>query len=83
MKSSTFWCGTAAMLGVMIAFAGSVSAGGGAIETFKTEPPPGSIRGNVNAFYVDDGTCGPGKIKLVTPGNQSKGIHRSRTCVTK
>jgi hypothetical protein len=68
-------------LGVMLSVVGPARAGGGAIETLKTEPPAGTARGN--AFYVDDGTCSPGKIKLVTPGDRSKGFPRTRTCVKK
>jgi len=76
------WRAVAAISAVALSATGPVHAGRGAIETFKVEPPAGSVRRG-NAFYVDDGTCGPGKIKLVTPGSRSKGVHRTRTCVNK
>jgi hypothetical protein len=31
--------------------------------------------------FVDDGTCGKGKVKRVLGGNGSKGIPRKTTCV--
>ena len=80
MKKSALCYAAATTSVVMIAFAGPVQARS-AIETFKTEPPAGTVR--TNAFYVDDGTCGPGKIKLVTAGDQTRGVPRTRTCVSK
>jgi hypothetical protein len=34
----------------------------------KQEPPPGALKAG-EVMLVDDGTCGPGKIKQVTGGN--------------
>jgi hypothetical protein len=51
----------------------------------KQEPMEGQLRTGATVL-VDDGTCGQGKIKLITAtggnGNEIKGLPpRSRTCV--
>lgn len=51
----------------------------------KTEPMEGQLRTGATVL-VDDGSCGQGKIKLITAtggnGNELKGLPpRSRTCV--
>ena len=51
----------------------------------KQEPMEGQLRTGATVL-VDDGTCGAGKIKLITAtggnGNEIKGLPpRSRTCV--
>ena len=53
----------------------------------KQEPMEGTLRTGATV-YVDDGTCGPGKIKLITStggnGNELKGLPpRTRTCVSR
>lgn len=53
----------------------------------KQEPMEGQLRTGATVF-VDDGTCGPGKIKLIAAtggnGNELKGLpSRSRTCVAR
>lgn len=51
----------------------------------KQEPMEGQLRTGATVL-VDDGTCGQGKIKLITAtggnGNELKGLPpRSRTCI--
>jgi hypothetical protein len=51
----------------------------------KQEPMEGQLRTGATVL-VDDGTCGPGKIKLITStggnGNEIKGLPpRTRECV--
>ena len=51
----------------------------------KQEPMEGQLRTGATVL-VDDGTCGPGKIKLITAtggnGNEIQGLPpRSRTCI--
>jgi hypothetical protein len=51
----------------------------------KMEPMEGQLRTGA-AVLVDDGTCGKGKIKLITAtggnGNEIKGLPpRTRTCI--
>jgi hypothetical protein len=53
----------------------------------KKEPMEGQLRTGATVL-VDDGTCGQGKIKLITAtggnGNEIKGLPpRSRTCVSR
>ena len=55
-----------------------------AVEVLKREPPFGAPPGD--KFLVDDGTCGPGKIKEVTIGDWSTGNHednRKRKCIAR
>jgi hypothetical protein len=55
-----------------------------------SEPAPGQISPG-QTVLVDDGTCGPGKIKKVTGGSdfnpttgqRIKGSSRKRACITK
>ena len=53
----------------------------------KKEPMEGQLRTGATVL-VDDGTCGPGKIKLITAtggnGNEIKGLPpRTTTCVSR
>lgn len=57
----------------------------------KSEPPPGTLPAG-KSVLVDDGTCGPGKIKKITGGSDTSlktgqriagGGGRQRTCVKK
>ena len=41
-------------------------------QVLKSEPPEGSLKSGVTVL-VDDGTCGKGKIKQVTGGNNRNG----------
>jgi hypothetical protein len=70
-----------------IAFAVALAVGGtcSAQVIVKTEPMEGQLRTGVTVL-VDDGTCGRGKIKLITAtgGNEMNGRPpRSRTCVSR
>jgi hypothetical protein len=55
-----------------------------------SEPAPGTLPAG-QSVLVDDGTCGPGKIKKVTGGSDinkatgksQKGSARKRTCIKK
>jgi len=55
-----------------------------------SEPAPGTLPAG-QSVLVDDGTCGPGKIKKVTGGSDvdlvtgkpRKGSARKRTCIKK
>ncbi|WP_368736595.1 DUF6719 family protein [Bradyrhizobium campsiandrae] len=55
-----------------------------------SEPAPGTLPSG-QSVLVDDGTCGPGKIKKVTGGSdvnmatgeRQKGSGRKRTCIKK
>jgi len=53
----------------------------------KREPPLGALKEGQRVL-VDDGSCGPGKIKLVVGGNHvkvggTKDIVRQRSCITR
>jgi hypothetical protein len=57
----------------------------------SSEPPPGALPAG-QSVLVDDGTCGPGKIKKVTGGSDTwigtgqhikGGSARKRTCIKK
>jgi len=52
----------------------------GALNLLKAEPGKGMLKEGAVVF-VDDGTCGKGKVKRVLGGNGSKGIPRKTTCV--
>ena len=56
------------------------AAHAGAVEILKTEPGKGKLKDGA-IVYVDDGTCGKGKVKRVLGGNQPKGIGRTTTCI--
>ncbi|CAM5765078.1 hypothetical protein LMIY3S_01363 [Labrys miyagiensis] len=49
-------------------------------QILKQEPPKGTLRAGATAL-VDDGTCGPGKIKKITGG--SPGTPRKKECIAK
>jgi hypothetical protein len=56
-----------------------------AAQILKTEPPMGALREG-QVVLVDDGTCGPGKIKKVVGGNHREAggfsnIKRQRVCI--
>lgn len=56
-------------------------------RVLKQEPPLGKLRENERVL-VDDGTCGPGRIKEVIGGNHvkvggTKRIERQRHCIAK
>jgi hypothetical protein len=70
-----------------LALAVALAASGicGAQVVVKMEPMEGQLRTGATVL-VDDGTCGKGKIKLITAtggnGNEIKGLPpRTRTCV--
>ena len=72
-----------------IALAVALAAGGicSAQMVVKKEPMEGQLRTGATVL-VDDGTCGPGKIKLITAtggnGNEIKGLPpRTTTCVSR
>jgi hypothetical protein len=70
------------MLGVLLA-AGVCRAQ----VVVKQEPMEGTLRTGATVL-VDDGTCGAGKIKLISStggnGNELKGLPpRTRTCVSR
>lgn len=52
--------------------------------TMNSEPPPGML-GPGQVILVDDGTCGAGRIKQVTGGNnRGEGTTpRTRKCIKK
>jgi uncharacterized protein DUF6719 len=63
----------------------AASGQGAAQVIVKQEPMEGQLRTGATVF-VDDGTCGKGKIKLITAtggnGNERAGLPpRTRTCV--
>lgn len=54
-------------------------------QVVKREPPLGKLREG-ETVLVDDGSCGPGKIKQVIGGNHikvggNKQIERTRRCI--
>jgi hypothetical protein len=53
-------------------------------EVLKQEPPPGTLPAGQKVL-VDDGTCGPGKIKEVTGGNNNRmnPMVRTSRCIAK
>ena len=72
-----------------IALAAVLAAGGICIAqvVVKQEPMEGQLRTGATVL-VDDGSCGKGKIKLITAtggnGNELQGLPpRSRTCVAR
>jgi hypothetical protein len=57
----------------------------GNAEVLRSEPPAGTLLPGV-VVLVDDGTCGEGKIKQVTGGNDMNGrtgSGRRRKCITR
>jgi hypothetical protein len=74
--------GRLAAASLIVVFTSSVS---GAQVIIKQEPMEGTLRTGATVL-VDDGTCGAGKIKLITStggnGNELKGLPpRTRTCI--
>jgi len=72
----------AGSVALIVVFAASVCS---AQVVVKQEPMEGTLRTGATVL-VDDGTCGAGKIKLITStggnGNELKGLPpRTRTCV--
>jgi len=70
-----------------MALAVVVAAGGICRAQVMAKQEPGQLMTGATVF-VDDGTCGKGKIKLVAAtggnGNELKGLpQRSRTCVSR
>jgi hypothetical protein len=64
---------------------------GTAYAQLTSEPAPGTLPAG-QSVLVDDGTCGPGKIKKVTGGSDTNmttgdrikgGSGRKRTCIKK
>jgi hypothetical protein len=56
-------------------------------QVVKREPPMGALREGQRVL-VDDGSCGPGQIKLVIGGNHvkvggTKNIVRERQCISR
>jgi hypothetical protein len=53
-------------------------------EVLKQEPPAGSVPLGQKVL-VDDGTCGPGKIKEITGGSNDRmnPIRRGSRCIAK
>jgi len=49
-------------------------------QLLKAEPPIGQLPTGAKAL-IDDGTCGPGKVKQVVGGNVAAGQGRIRSCV--
>ena len=76
----------ALVVGPMVLIAAlTVSGICGAQVVVKTEPMEGQLRTGATVL-VDDGTCGQGKIKLISStggnGNEIAGLPpRTRTCV--
>jgi hypothetical protein len=67
--------------------AASVFAGPSLAQVLKREPPMGKLQERQRVL-VDDGSCGPGKIKEVVGGNHvkvggTKQIERIRRCIPK
>ena len=74
--------GRLAAASLIVVLTSSIS---GAQVIIKQEPMEGTLRTGA-AVLVDDGTCGAGKIKLITStggnGNELKGLPpRTRTCI--
>jgi hypothetical protein len=65
-------------------------ASGAAQAQLTSEPAPGTLPAG-QSVLVDDGTCGPGKIKKVTGGSDTnmatgqrvEGAGRKRACIKK
>jgi hypothetical protein len=51
-------------------------------KILKKEPPKGALR-HGDVVLVDDGSCGPGKIKEVRGGKEANSVKRTRSCVDK
>jgi hypothetical protein len=56
-----------------------------AAQYLKSEPPMGAMREG-QVVLVDDGSCGPGKIKKVIGGNHREAggfsnVRRQRVCI--
>jgi hypothetical protein len=72
----------AGLVGLLVVFAADICS---AQVVVKQEPMEGTLRTGATVL-VDDGSCGAGKIKLITStggnGNELKGLPpRTRTCV--
>jgi uncharacterized protein DUF6719 len=70
---------------LLTALAGLGVAPSAAQQILKREPPLGQLREG-ETVLVDDGSCGPGKIKQVIGGNHikvggNKQIERTRRCI--
>jgi hypothetical protein len=73
---------------LLIGFAGGPLDAASA-RMLKSEPPMGKLRQGQRVL-VDDGTCGPGKVKEVIGGNHWKvgghpgsTIERTRRCIAR
>jgi hypothetical protein len=78
-----------AMRGIIIAALLLVAGPVLAQQALKSEPLPGHL-GSGQTVLVDDGTCGPGKIKQITGGSDKdrlgggqSGKQRSRKCISR
>jgi hypothetical protein len=49
-------------------------------KVVKKEPPRGALKQG-EVVLVDDGSCGPGKIKEVRGGSDEQGVRRTRACI--
>ena len=83
MRRVAIFGGLAVAISALTGLADRVSAE----QVLKREPPMGALREGQRVL-VDDGSCGPGKIKLVIGGNHvkvggSKDIVRERRCISR
>ncbi len=60
----------------------AVTAPAAAQKVLTKEPAKGALKSG-EVELVDDGSCGPGKIKEVRGGKEDNGVRRTRTCVDK
>jgi hypothetical protein len=75
---------------LILAAAIALMAVSSARAQLTSEPAPGTLPSG-QSVLVDDGTCGPGKIKKVTGGSNVRldtgqavrGSERKRTCIKK
>ncbi len=67
-----------------IALSSFLAAHGAFAQVLKQEPASGTLATG-KTVLVDDGTCGPGKIKQVTGGSNQSGnpVKRSTSCIPK
>jgi hypothetical protein len=63
-----------------LAITGAAFASAAAQTIVKKEPPKGALRSG-QVVLVDDGSCGPGKIKEVRGGKEESSVRRTRSCV--
>jgi hypothetical protein len=77
------------LLGAPLLCCLAVGSASAATRIVKTEPPMGKMKQGERVL-VDDGSCGPGRIKEVTGGNHWKvgghpgsNVERTRRCIAR